>query len=103
LVAVGISRLRGGDRAAGYRILGRALLIEIFITQIFLFVQSSFAATTGLLISLALLMTVRRLEGLERTSSLASVPRSEGPIDLAAPGAKNAPRAFNVGAGGTQA
>ncbi len=103
LVAVGIARLRGGDRIAGYRMLGRALLIEIFITQIFLFVQSSFAATTGLLISLALLVSVRRLEGLERASSPVAALRTVPPPTTTAAGPTSAPGTFDVSAGGSLA
>jgi len=59
LITVGILKLRRGDRLSGYRILDRALLIQIFITQIFIFVESSFGAASGLLISILLLITVR--------------------------------------------
>ena len=39
--------------------LGRAMLVQIFITQIFIFVESSFGAITGLLLAILLLNTVR--------------------------------------------
>jgi hypothetical protein len=62
LVTAGIARLRRGELAAGYRLFGRAMLVEIFITQVFIFVESSFSAISGLLVCIALLITVSHLE-----------------------------------------
>jgi hypothetical protein len=62
LVTAGILRLRRGELAAGYRLFARAMLVEIFITQVFVFVESSFSAISGLLVSIALLITVSHLE-----------------------------------------
>jgi hypothetical protein len=66
LITVGILKLRRGDRLGGYRILDRAMLIQIFITQVFIFVESSFGAVSGLLISILLLITVRYMARQER-------------------------------------
>jgi hypothetical protein len=61
-VTVGIVRLRRRDRLGGYRMLSRGMLVQIFITQIFIFVESSFGAITGLLLAILLLNTVRFME-----------------------------------------
>jgi len=59
LVALGVVRLRQGRRAEGYRALERALLVAIFVTQVFSFVESQFGAVFGLAIDLVLLWSVR--------------------------------------------
>jgi hypothetical protein len=74
LVVVGIRRLRRGDRLGGYSMLDRAMLIQIFITQVFIFVESSFGAITGLLLSIALLGTIRFMARQERESEEAALP-----------------------------
>jgi hypothetical protein len=55
LVAIGLARLRTGDRAAAYRWFERALLVGIFVTQVFAFVASQFGAVFGLAVNLVLL------------------------------------------------
>jgi hypothetical protein len=81
LVALGITRLRRGDLLGGYTMLDRAMLIQIFITQVFIFVESSFGAITGLLLSIALLGTIRFMAREERESEEAALPpaRAAGP------------------------
>jgi hypothetical protein len=74
LVTVGIARLRREDRLGGYRMLDHALLIQIFITQVLIFVESSFGAITGLLLAIALLITVRYMERQERERGHPGVP-----------------------------
>jgi hypothetical protein len=66
LVAVGIRRLLRGDRAGAYREFERALLVSIFVTRTFSFVESQFGAVFGLAIDVALLFTLRRMAGSER-------------------------------------
>lgn len=66
LITVGILKLRRGDRLGAYRLLDRAMLIQIFITQVFIFVESSFGAVSGLLISILLLITIRYMARQER-------------------------------------
>ncbi len=56
---LGLVRLRRRDRIGAYREFEKALLITIFVTQVFVFAESSFSATTGMLVSIALLLTVR--------------------------------------------
>ena len=84
LVTVGIVRMRRGDRVGGYRMLGRAMLIQIFITQTFIFVESSFSAITGLLGSILLLIVIRfsehhEAELLEQGSAQAPLPPPAAP------------------------
>ena len=74
LITVGIVKLRRGDRLGAYRLLDRAMLIQIFITQVFIFVESSFGAVSGLLISILLLITIRYMERQERERQAAAVP-----------------------------
>ena len=66
LITVGILKLRRGDRLGAYRLLDRAMLIQIFVTQVFIFVESSFGAVSGLLISILLLITIRYMARQER-------------------------------------
>ena len=50
---------RDGDLIAAYTWFDRALLVNIFITHIFLFAESSFSATTGFVIAVLLLLAIR--------------------------------------------
>lgn len=54
----GVYKLRS-SRLAAYRMFDRGLLVEIFVTQVFTFIESQFSAVFGLLINLALLATLR--------------------------------------------
>ena len=66
LVITGVMRLAQGDRAAAYRRFERALLVSIFITQVFAFVESEFSAVFGLGLDVALLVTLRAMMRGER-------------------------------------
>jgi hypothetical protein len=66
LVVVGIRRLLRRDREGAYRDFERALLVSIFVTRTFVFVESQFGAVFGLAIDLALLLTLRRMAASER-------------------------------------
>jgi hypothetical protein len=66
LVAAGLLRLRTGDRAAAYRRFDRALLVSIFVTQVFAFVESEFSAVFGLGLDVLLLVTLRAMMRGER-------------------------------------
>lgn len=79
-VVVGLLRLRRGRRVDGYEWLARGLLVSLFITQVFLFVQSQFGAVFGLGIDILLLVTVRTIARRERDRSGAPAP---GPADTA--------------------
>ena len=67
-VAHGIVELRRGRRAAGYRSFERALLVAIFVSQVFAFVESQFGAVFGLAVDLLLLLAVRSLQSDEQRS-----------------------------------
>ncbi len=84
LVTIAIVKMRRGDRLGGYRMLGRAMLVQIFITQTFIFVESSFSAISGLLGSILLLIIIRfsehhEAERVEQESAHASLPPSALP------------------------
>jgi hypothetical protein len=55
LVAIGLRGLRGRTPLSGYRMLERALFVSIFVSRLFAFVESQFAAVFGLLVDLLLL------------------------------------------------
>jgi hypothetical protein len=59
LVLVGVRYLWRGDRIAAYGMFDRAVLVQIFITQVFSFVESQFAAVFGLGLDILLLVTIR--------------------------------------------
>jgi hypothetical protein len=61
LVIVGLTRLVRGDRAAAYVWLTRALLVSIFVTRVFSFVESQFGAVFGLGIDILLLISVQAM------------------------------------------
>jgi hypothetical protein len=62
LVGAGLVRLRAGDRASAYRWFDRALLVGIFVTQVFAFVASQFGAVFGLGVDLVLLWMLRAVQ-----------------------------------------
>ena len=68
LVAHGVLRLRQGRREAAYRDFERALLVAIFVTQVFSFVESQFGAVFGLGIDLLLLVGLRSVRARDRAS-----------------------------------
>jgi hypothetical protein len=66
LVALGLWRLTRRSRIDAYRMFERALLVSIFVTRVFAFVESQFGAVFGLAIDLLLLVTVRYVAEQER-------------------------------------
>jgi hypothetical protein len=66
LVIVGLERLLRGERLEAYAWLSRALLISIFVTRVFAFVESQFGAVIGLAVDVLLLVTVQLMAGQER-------------------------------------
>lgn len=70
LAVVGIRAIRRGDRVGGYRWLARSLMVEIFVTQVFVFAESSFSGITVMLWSILLLVTVRVMIGAEEHGAL---------------------------------
>ena len=81
LVVVGLRRWREGDRAAAYRLFDRALLVSIFITRVFSFVESQFGAVFGVGLDLLLLMTIRyaaqQERRMERGTQITAQPAAE--------------------------
>ena len=61
LVFLGLSDLVRGDRRQAYVWLTRALLVSIFITRVFSFVESQFGAVFGLGIDILLLISVQAM------------------------------------------
>jgi hypothetical protein len=61
LVFLGLTDLVRGDRAKAYVWLTRALLISIFITRVFSFVESQFGAVFGLGVDILLLVSVQAM------------------------------------------
>jgi hypothetical protein len=66
MVLVGLRRLRAGARLDAYREFQRALLVSIFVTRVFSFVESQFAAVFGLGVDLLMLVTVGAMANQER-------------------------------------
>ncbi len=66
LVIAGLVRLRQGRTLEAYRWFDRSLLVEIFVGQVFAYIDHSFIATWGFLICVALLISVRFMEREER-------------------------------------
>jgi hypothetical protein len=61
LVFLGLSDLVRGDRPQAYVWLTRALLVSIFVTRVFSFVESQFGAVFGLGIDILLLISVQAM------------------------------------------
>ncbi len=61
LVFLGLSDLVRGDRPQAYAWLTRALLVSIFVTRVFSFVESQFGAVFGLGIDILLLISVQAM------------------------------------------
>lgn len=69
LVVIGLERLLRGERLDAYVWLSRALLISIFITRVFAFVESQFGALFGLAIDVLLLISIRLMARQERRTA----------------------------------
>jgi hypothetical protein len=61
LVFVGLERMVRGDRPGAYVWFTRALLVSIFVTRVFSFVESQFGAVFGLAIDILLLISVQAM------------------------------------------
>jgi hypothetical protein len=85
LVIWGLILLRRGHRLAAYEMFERALLVSLFLTQVFLFLESQFGACVGFLTSVLLLVTVRFMQRSEQELQLATVPRKEPGAAVAPP------------------
>jgi hypothetical protein len=66
LVLAGQVRIARRDRAGAYRRFDRALLVSIFVTQVFAFAESEFTAAFGLGLDVLMLVTLRAMMRGER-------------------------------------
>jgi len=73
LVAIGLRGVLGRTPLSGYRMLERALFISIFVSRLFAFVESQFAAVFGLLVDLLLLAALHAAAAPARAESAAAV------------------------------
>lgn len=60
LILIGLVRLRE-SRIAAYRWFDHALMVQVFFTEVFAFLEDQFGAVFGLLLNLALLVTLRAM------------------------------------------
>ncbi len=74
-VVIGLLALLRGERLEAYTWLARALLVSIFITRIFSFVESQFGAVLGLGVDVLLLVSVQGMARQERRAE----PIASGP------------------------
>ena len=79
MVWVGVLRLRD-SRIEAYRWFDHALIIQVFFTEVFAFLQNQFGAVFGLLLNLALLVTLRTMIHAECRIALLS----DDPFDTSA-------------------
>jgi hypothetical protein len=77
LVAVGLLRLSRRRRLDAYAWFTRALLVSIFVTRVFTFVESQFGAVFGLAVDVLLLISVQLMARQERRGEPA--PGTSGP------------------------
>ncbi len=70
LVLVGVVQLRRGHRAAAFEWFERALLVSIFLTRSFAFVESQFGAVFGLAVDLLLLISVHLAQRSEQVRDM---------------------------------
>jgi len=74
LTLIGIERLLRRRMVSGYLMLEYGLLVSIFLTEVFAFVHSQFAAALGLVVNLVLLVIVRAALAQENDDVEYSVP-----------------------------
>jgi hypothetical protein len=74
LTLIGIERLLRRRMVSGYVMLEYGLLVSIFLTEVFAFVHSQFAAALGLVVNLVLLVIVRAALAQENDDVEYSVP-----------------------------
>jgi hypothetical protein len=65
-VVFGLTRLLRGERLDAYTWFSRALLVSIFVTRVFTFVESQFGAVFGLAIDVLLLISIQLMAREER-------------------------------------
>lgn len=80
LVGRGLIALRQEGRLAAYRWFDYALMVEIFFTEVFAFLENQFGAVFGLLFDLALLLTLRAMIHAEEHQALYGPDAPKGPV-----------------------
>jgi hypothetical protein len=80
MVIWGLVQLRRRSRLAAYEWFERALLVSLFLTQVFAFLESQFGACVGFVIDVLLLVTVRFMEQSERELELAATTARSEPV-----------------------
>jgi ABC-type multidrug transport system fused ATPase/permease subunit len=95
-VLIGLIRLGRGEPLDAYRWLSWALLVSIFITRVFVFVESQFGAVFGVAIDILLLISVQLMAKQERrrqprpalpaAAAASPPPRPAGEAAAPAPG-----------------
>jgi hypothetical protein len=78
-VAIGLARLLRGERLDAYLWLSRALLVSIFVTRVFTFVESQFGAVFGLAVDVLLLVSIQLMAAQEHRRQLAPAPAPRRP------------------------
>jgi len=89
-VAVGLTRLVRGERLDAYKWLAWALLVSIFVTRVFVFVESQFGAVFGVAIDVLLLISVQLMAKQERRRQRQPAP-PETPLPRPRPADEAAP------------
>ena len=84
-VVVGLGRLARGEALAAYAWLARALLVSIFVTRVFSFVESQFGAVLGLGIDVLLLISVQLIAAQERRHLAPEDQPPLAPASIASP------------------
>jgi hypothetical protein len=85
-VVVAFGRLLRGERLEAYAWLTRALLVSIFVTRVFTFVESQFGAVFGLAVDVLLLISIQLMTAQERRRPPAPAPPPRRPAgESAAP------------------
>lgn len=92
-VILGLMRMARGDRLDAYRWLTWALLVSIFVTRVFVFVESQFGAVFGVAVDILLLISVQLMAKQERRRQPrpAPAPAPSPPRPLAGESAAPAP------------
>jgi len=85
LVGLGLIALRREGRLAAYRWFDYALMVEIFFTEVFAFLENQFGAVFGLLFDLALLLTLRAMIHAEEHHALYGPDLTQMAVDELTP------------------
>jgi hypothetical protein len=84
LILIGLTRLRD-SRIAAYRWFDHALMVQVFFTEVFAFLEKQFGAVFGLLLNLALLLTLRAMIHAEWHHAMFGADALEGELEEPTP------------------